>query len=205
MYKQYALGGVDGGSASPPGIASISGGAIGPMMVLPHPSAWPQGVRWEPVEVDIEAKDERRTILKYRAGFRVIVEVTWNLLTEAERALLIAKLNNNTCDGFRFYPHSGNPLVYYDCNMSGESNFDIYPLGAPIGYLGKLVMVSKRTLPFIIPWDEKKYCYTAGVDPSDYAAGDSVAYYTDSTLVGSYAPTDKCGFYWRDVKELETP
>lgn len=199
--SEYNLGGVDGKSASAPGMAIITGAAVGTTLTLPHPSSWGIGVYWQPVQNDYEAKDQYRTVSRYRAGFRVRVEVSWGALEEAERASIIAKLNSNASLTVRFWPHVTNTNVYYDCNISEESNVDGYALGAPIGYAGTLVLVGKQIYESI-PLFEKGYHYTEGRDPADYDDDDEVAYYTDGALLATYLATDKIAFYWRNPRSI---
>ena len=215
MLEAFSRGEVEGGSASVPSLAVINDRVLGVVenqISLPPPSAW--RLFWQPVQSDNEAKDNLRSLSRYRVGFRLRLEITWGALSVDDRADLIAKVNANVSQLIRCWPHEDTTSIFYDCLISEETDIDKYAVNAPIGYQGRLVLIGQRVyedIPIELtmePYDSESikrgFCWSdATLPPGAYADTDAVCCFTDATIAANlYVGTDRVAYFNRGPRAL---
>ena len=215
MSEEFSLGGIEGGSASVPSLAVISDRVLGTVtnqISLPPPSSW--RLYWATVQSDNEAKDNYRSLSRYRVGFRLRLEITWGALDTDERAALVAKINANTNNLIRCWPHEDNTNIYYDCFIADETDLDQYVVGAPIGYQGRLVLIGQRVYEDIpiygavadmdYTFITRGFCYADSTQaPGYYDSTDAFSCFADSTTpAADYEADDKISFHDRAVRDI---
>lgn len=215
MLQEFELGGVEGGSASTPKLAVVLDRVVGTVqneITLPDPSGW--SISWAPVQYDHEAKDEHRSISRYRVGFRLRIVIRWDALSVDDRADLVGKICANEDNLIRCWPHGDTTGVFYDCYISAETDIDQYPVEVPIGYKGHLVLTGQRVFteipiftvmePFDYTQVKRGFYYTDSTEPpGNYHSNDPICYYTDSTEdVSNWHDDDYVAFFRRDSRAI---